>query len=246
MWPVRSSVDTASAGDQTTTPGNAPSNDKSGSASNAPEKTLQPATDKPAAPGDSIKPTAPTTTTPTATPTTPTTTADQKTPSSDSSAVGTPANPGYIVVGAKIIKSTVPGKLGDPEPGALISLNVTKYPLRRNGDTGTGPQDGHDADRTICITISDGSCEMKITNQETPYYGLDKVTAPRIDLAFDSMVYRGGFNVVGKDTPKIDKIDGGMITDTPYAFKIGDTTVVRHSFTSPYGATRQLPKKYPL
>ena len=238
MWPLRQPVDTASTGDQIKSPDSAPKapvDDKPNSGNNPPDKSAQSPSDKPATSDNSMK---------SATPTAPSAGSDQKTSSSDTSAPGTTPNPGYIVIGAKIIQSTTPGKLGDSEPGALISLNVDKYPLRRSDDKGPGPQDGHDADRPICVTTAAGTCEMKITLEEKPYYGLAKVNDPRIDLTFDSMVYRGGFSVVGKDSPRKPntKVDGGLTTDNPYAFKIGTMDVVRHTFTTPYDGGDGFPK----
>jgi hypothetical protein len=226
----------ASAGPEnaTTTTPNAkpdkPAFTKSGSTINPPASGDQPAPDKPASSGASVTSDAHTT---------PVATSDQQTTLKD-----TGAPPSYLVIVAKIIRSTGQGKLGDPEPEAEISFNTPAYPLRNKDEKGAGPQDGHAAGRAICITLKNGTCEVTITIDELPYYGLDRIKVPRIDLTFETEGYQGGFNVVSKDNlPKIDpKKGGGNTIDIPYEYPIGSMTVLRHTFRTPYDGSDGFPK----
>jgi porin-like protein len=151
----------------------------------------------------------------------------------------------YVTMIAKILHSTVFGKVGDPEPGALVSLNGPKYPLRKQGDTSAGPQDGADKSRPFCITITDGTCEFVIEISDKNYYGLGRVDLPRIYLNLETANYRGGFNVVGKDPPsKIDTAtEDGNTVDLPSSFNIGSTMVARHIFRTPDDGSDGYPKR---
>ncbi len=150
----------------------------------------------------------------------------------------------YLVMVAKIIRSTLPGKLGDPEPGAMIALGGPKYPLRKQDDTGPGPQDGYDKNRPFCITVSDGTCETQIEFSDKAYYGLASVNLSRIHLDFETMNYRGGFNIVGRDQPATINMTtgGGNTEDFPSSFNIGPMTVVRHIFKTPDDGSDGYPK----
>ena len=146
---------------------------------------------------------------------------------------------------AKIIRSAVPGKVGDPEPGALLALGGPKYPLRKQGDTGPGPQDGHDMTRPFCMAGTDGTCEARIEFGDKSYYGLGDVDLTRINLDLETPNSRGGFNVVGKDPPpKFDTAsDDGNTVDLPSSFTIGTMTVARHTFTTPDDGSDGYPKR---
>ena len=146
---------------------------------------------------------------------------------------------------AKIIRSTVPGKIGDSEPGALLALGGPKYPLRKQDDTALGPQDGYDKGRPFCITTSIGTCEIQIEISDKAYYGLSKVDLTRISLDLETPNYRGGFNVVGKDPPpKLDTVaDDGNTVDFPSSFHIGSLIVARHTFRTPDDGSDGYPKR---
>jgi len=184
-------------------------------------------------PTDANKPTE-TTTTPTAAPTdqTPTTTTAEQTPTTTDG--GTP----YISIGAKIIQTTIPGKLGDPEPGKLLSFDTMKY----DTDFTKKPQDGYDKNRAICTTGNDGTCETKIDKDDAPHYGL-KDYKPSYKFTFDDMLTRGGYHHVDpKEIVKTDYSFGDNFKTSSYALKIGDSWWVRDTYTTPYGTGDGYPK----
>jgi hypothetical protein len=233
-------IDTAATANQAPAPEAlpAPKSDNSGSAGNPPSgdnAAPPPASGQPAPPPTSDKPPASGDSTPA------TQTTGQQTTTSDGGGTG---DTQYVTMVAKVIHSTLPGIVGDPEPGAQLALGGPKYPLRKEGDAEPGPPDGHNKNRPFCITISDGTCEMQIELSDKAYYGLARVNLSRIHLDFETMNYRGGFDIVGRDSPaKIDTTtDGGNTEDFPSSFNIGTMIVVRHIFKTPYDGSDGYPK----
>ena len=216
-------VDTAAAdasAPQSDSPAPAAAGDNAAPAGNPPppsDKAAQPASGAAQPTSDASQPQA--NSTPASQPSAqPIASSDSSAKSSDSSAK---PDAQYVVMAAKIIRSAPPGKVGDPEPGALLALGGPKYSLRKQDDTGPGPQDGHDATRPLCITISDGTCEIQIEIKDKAYYGLGRVDLTRINVDFETPNYRGGFNVVGTDPPpKLDTAtDDGNTVELAVGFQ---------------------------